>query len=454
MIVILKNIQAESFPEQIAACEKRVPLKAPYKFLTPFLDKHGILRVGGRLEFASVPYSQKHPVLLPKKHIFCEALARYTHWNKHHAGPSLLLALLREQVWIVRGPDLVKDVVRKCYKCHLHSATTGTQIMGQLPSSRVTPAPPFSKCGVDYAGPFHLASRTGRKPQISKSYVCLFVCMATKAIHLEVSSDLSTPNFLAALERFISRRGLPSDIYSDEGTNFVGAKSELEEIQHFLENEETRKSIHSSMTNKHINFHFNPPASPHHGGLWEAGVKRMKFHLRRVVGTRHLTTEEFSTLLCQVEAILNSRPLSPMSNNPNDLHVLTAGHFIIGRPLVALPHPDLGHLPDNRMSRWQLVQKFRQDIWKSWTRDLSTLQPTLKWHVPQKELEVGNLVLVLDDTATLGPQKWKRGRVTAVIPGKEGNSRVYDVRTNITPSNPRGTILRRPIVKLSLLPIH
>jgi hypothetical protein len=247
---------------------------------------------------------------------------------------------------------------------------------------------------------------------------------------------------------------LPSDIFSDEGTNFVGAKNELDEIQGFLSAEGTRKSIISSLAPKGINCHFNPPASPHHGGLWEAGVKKMKYHLRRVIGTRHLTIEEFSTLLCQVEALLNSRPLSPLSNSPNDLHVLTPGHFIIGRPLVALPHPDLGHIPENRLSRWQLVQKFRQDIWKSWTRDLSTLQLTLKWPTKQPELEVGNLVLVLDDTATLGPQKWKRGRVTAVIPGRDTNSRVYDVRTNITASNPRGTVLRRPIVKLSLLPIH
>ena len=414
---ILKIVQAEAFPEELENCSCGLVVKSRMKFITPFLDSDGILRVGGRLENAPIPYTHKHPALLPKNHHVVDVIARYYHNSNLHAGPSLLLSILREQFWPVSGLHLTKRTCRTCVTCHRHRATTATQLMGQLPPSRVNPSPTFNKTGVDYAGPFHMALRRGRKPPIINSYVAVFVCMATKATHLELVSDLSTAAFIAAFTRFISRRGLPADVYSDEGTNFVGAKRELDELLAFVNSPQHTTDMTDFLATKGVNFHTNPPAAPHHGGLWEAAVKSMKFHIKRVMGTRNLTVEEFSTLLCQVEAMLNSRPLTPLSDNPNDVSALTPGHFLIGRPLSALPYPDLSHLPISHLDRWQTVQLLTQQIWDSWTTNyLCLLQSRPKWYTPLPDLVPGTLVLLLDKDSSLAPQQWKLGRVVETFP--------------------------------------
>jgi hypothetical protein len=443
--LIVKVIQAEEFSQELEDCSRSLPLKSHMKFLSPFIDDSGILRVGGRLEKAEISFEKKHPALLPKSHPFTEAYVRHLHLTHLHPGPTMLLSIIREQFWIRRGRDLAAKVTHACVVCHRHRAVKSQQLMSVS-----------SQTGMDYAGPFDLALRTGRKPPMVKAYVALFICMATKAIHLELVSDLSTAAFLAALQRFISRRGCPSNLYSDGGTNFVGAKSELARLRALLESSSHEEAVNHLLTSKGTSFHFNPPAAPHHGGLWEAGVKSMKHHLRRVVGSRHLTTEEFSTLICNVEAILNSRPLTPLTEDPSDCTVLTPGHFLIGRPLVALPHPDLTDINQNRLDRWQMVQVMVQHIWKAWTRDyLSQLrsQTKPKWYTSLPDLIPGTLVLIMDDSA-FGPLHWKLGRITEVYPGDDGKTRACDIRTNITKDKPMGSIIRRVVQKLSPLPIY
>jgi hypothetical protein len=455
LTTIIKLVQAEEFPTEISSCKTLNPVKSKIKFLTPFIDKNELIRVGGRLDAASVSYEKKHPILLPKKHNFVTVLARQYHRANLHAGPQLLISLLRERYWIVRVNDLVKKTVKNCVVCHKHTAVPVTQLMGQYPPARVNPAPTFSQTGVDYAGPFVLALRTGRKAPIAKYHSCLFVCMATKAIHLEPVSDLTTPAFIAAFTRFIGRRGKPSDIFCDGGTNFLGAKNELNEVQALLRSQAHRKAMEEYAVSQGISFHVNPPAAPHHGGLWEAGVKSMKKHLRRVMGSQTLTVEEFSTLLCQVEAILNSRPITPVSTDPNDMTALTPGHFIIGKPLVSIPQADVTHLKQNHLSRSQAVQQMTQHFWKRWSSEyLTLLHSRPKWLHPLPNLDVGLLVLIQNDDGSLGPQQWKLGRIIRVYPGPDGKTRVCDVRTNVTMKNPKGTILKRPVVKLSPLPIY
>ena len=181
------------------------------------------------------------------------------------------------------------------------------------------PVRAFIHIGVDYAGPFHLCLTTGRKPKTMESYVCVFICLSTKAIHLEMSSELSTALFLGALKRFVSRRGVPSTILSDGGRNFLGAKNEIEEIQTFLKSSNFNNAMTKYFVEQEIKFTMNPPYSPHHGGIFEAGVKSFKTHLHRVTQDRRLSIEEFSTLLAEIEAVLNSRPLVPMifKGNPS-----------------------------------------------------------------------------------------------------------------------------------------
>jgi len=217
--------------------------------------------------------------------------------------------------------------------------------MGDLPPPRVNPSPPFSHCGVDYAGPFKIIPYVGRGQKGRKYYVALFICLATRAVHLEYVDDYATSGFVAAFRRFVSRRGLPTDVYSD---NFQGADNELRRafISTIKNSELTTK-----LAMDRIRWHFIPASAPHFGGLWEAGVKSFKHHLKRVVGSHTLSQLEFSTLLCEIEACLNSRPLAPLHDDPETFDALTPGHFLIGRPLLSVPEPSLLDINKNRLSR-------------------------------------------------------------------------------------------------------
>lgn len=169
--------------------------------------------------------------------------------------------------------------------------------MGILPQERTTFSRAFTNTGVDFSGPFDIKSYSGRGCRMSKGYVCLFVCFSTKAIHLEATSDLSTPSFLAAFARFVARRGCPKNIYSDNGTNFVGASRSLRsEFKAFLA--DSREKTVSKYNYQMLTWHFIPAAAPHMGGLWEAGVKSFKSHFKRLLPFISLHLK--SSVLCYV----------------------------------------------------------------------------------------------------------------------------------------------------------
>ncbi|XP_049873589.1 uncharacterized protein LOC126373008 isoform X2 [Pectinophora gossypiella] len=278
-----------------------------------------------------------------------------------------------------------------------------------------------STCGTDFAGPFMISSKKGRGNRVSKSYLCLFVCFSTKAVHLEVVSDLSTAAFIACLKRFISRRGKPHYIYCDNAKNFVGAKNELGRMLR-----SSLRSVYEYTANEGIKFTFNPPYSPTFGGLWEAGVKSAKHHVKRIVGNANLTFEELSTLFTQIEAILNSRPLTPLSHDPNDLSPLTPGHFLIGRPLTSLPAP-----PGDNMklkNRYILIENLRQRFWERWRHEyLSEMQQRTKGRLRNSNLQLGDLVVFKEEN--LPPLKWRLGRAQKLYPGADGVVRVADFLT-------------------------
>ncbi len=233
--------------------------------------------------------------------------------------------------------NLLKHVSRACVHCQHAYAKPLTQLMGLLPSIRTTPAPPFSRTGVDFAGPFTLKIGHIRKPTHVKCYAAVFICMTTKAVLLDLCVSLSTADFLATLSRFTSRRGTPSHIFSDNGTNFQGAREVIRDLQRFHGRRETREAIDKFSTENDINWHHTPPRAPHFGGLWEAAVKAMKAILRKNACPHPLRWEELYTLLVEAEAILNSRPSPLHSEEAAEGIFLTAGHFLIGRPLRAPP---------------------------------------------------------------------------------------------------------------------
>ncbi|XP_018399614.1 PREDICTED: uncharacterized protein LOC108777272 [Cyphomyrmex costatus] len=258
----------------------------------------------------------------------------------------------------------------------------------------------------------------------------------------ELVSDYTSPTFIAAYQRFVSRRGLPTSMYSDNGTTFHGADRELSSAHAAaIRDPNFRNRLASDGTA----WHFLPPASPHFGGLWEAGVKSVKHHLKRCIGLHTLTFEEMSTLLCRIEACLNSRPIAPVSDNIDDYHALTPGHFLIGTSLIAPAEPSVLDLSENRLSHWQMVQQMTEGFWRSWSGDyLHTLQQRPKWRVVQRLAKVGQIVLVRNPLAP--PSQWELGRITACHPGDDNLTRVVTVKTSHSE-------YKRPIAKLCFLPV-
>lgn len=318
--------------------------------------------------------------------------------------------------------------------------------MSALPSVRVNEAKPFAHSGVDYAGPFNLRISKHRGRGTYKGYVAVFVCMTTKAIHLELASDLSTKTFLAAFKRFVSRRGLCSEMYSDNGTNFVGANRELKTM---FEDTMSQISLDAAevLAVDGIKWHFIPANSPHFGGLWEAAVKAFKYHLKRIVDQSILTYEEFYTVLTLIEASLNSRPLCPMSSDPNDIEALTPGHFLTCGPLNAVPEPSVLNVQDNRLDRWKLLAKMHQDFWKVWSKEyLCELQQRpKKWQTQLENLQVGDLVIIKDDR--LPPSNWLLARIKMTHPGADGVVRVVTL-------NHQNGETKRAVNKICRLPIE
>ncbi|XP_066156028.1 uncharacterized protein [Euwallacea fornicatus] len=444
--MLVKTAQRSSFPVELDCLSRGVALHPKDKLLSlsPFLDGEGIMRVGGRLRNSAYQFNKKHPMLLSPKHRLTRMLCEHEHRRLMHAGPQLLLASLREKYWVVAARNLIRAVVRNCVTCSRFNPQYLAPLMGDLPPSRLTGGSVFAFVGVDYMGPLNIRDKRGRGARLSKCYVSVFICFATKALHLELVSDLSSESFLLAFRRFVARRGRPSHVYSDNGTNFVGANRELAELGHFLIKESSK--LANSYAQEGVQWHFIPPQSPHFGGLWEAGVKSVKHHLKRVAGNANLTFEHLITLLAQIESILNSRPLSPLSQDPNDLTPLSPAHFLIGRSLTELPDPDLQHIPANRLSVFQRIQQIKQHFWTRWSKEyVSELQQRVKWKARQQDVQEGVLVLIKDDN--LPPSKWRMGRVVAVHPGQDGVNRVATLRTS-------SGLVKRSFSKICPLPTN
>ncbi|GFV91966.1 cytochrome P450 2E1 [Trichonephila clavipes] len=245
--------------------------------------------VGGRLRHANFAYGHKHPILLPKRHILTDVIVRHYHEMLLHAGTQLVQSCIQEKYWIIGARDIIRHLIRKCIKCCKVRASITNQMMGDLPSSRISPAPAFMRCGVDYAGSFQIKTLKGRGSKSFKTYIALFVCFTTRAIHLELVTDLSADAFIAALKRFIFCRGKCSDIYSDCGSNFVGAKRKLMQFENLAKSDNYNQNVSKFLTDNGFKWHQNIPGAPHMGGLWEAGIKSTKYHLKRVVGETKLT---------------------------------------------------------------------------------------------------------------------------------------------------------------------
>ncbi|XP_046382360.1 uncharacterized protein LOC124153308 [Ischnura elegans] len=443
---LIKAAQSEVFFNELHDLQRKnqVSSKSSLKNLHAFLDENNVIRVGGRISSSNISYSQKHPIVLPPKHHLTKLIVMQEHIRQLHAGPQLLLSSIRQRFWPLSGRNLCRQIVHQCTRCFRSDPKAVPQLMGNLPRQTLEPTRPFLRCGVDYCGPIYVKTSRRRGSQPIKAYISVFVFFSTKAVHLELVGDLTTEAFLGALKRFTSRRGKCSDIYSDNGTHFVGANRELKDLKKVFSSKSHQERLHHYSSSQGINWHFIPPRSPHFGGLWEAAVRSLKYHLRRIVGNASLTYEETYTYLTMIEACLNSRPITQMSSDPNDLNPLTPGHFLIGDALTAIPDPNMIDIPVNRLSRWQHVTRMQQHFWSRWHKEyLSSLQVRPKWTREAPSMQQGDLVLIKEDN--LPPLRWSLGRIVQLHPGEDGVSRVATVRTT-------AGLIRRAVNKLCPLP--
>ncbi|KAJ0169499.1 hypothetical protein K1T71_015086 [Dendrolimus kikuchii] len=421
----IKRCQNQYFDTDLAKYNK-------LSSLNPFRDNNGIWRVGGRLQHASLSEDRKHPILIPRQSHIAKLIIANAHEKTLHGGPQLTINYIHSKYWIVNLRNLVKSYVHKCVTCIRYSSTTVHPLMGQLPTARVTTSRPFLQSGLDYAGPIAVRTTKGRGHKATKGYICLFICMATRAIHLEVVSDLTSDAFLAAFKRFVARRGHCNELWSDNATTFVGADRELKTL---LESERSAVAtdIADWLSTNGTTWHRIPPYSPNFGGLWEAGVKSTKGHLKKVVGDTTLTFEELTTVLAQIEAY------------SDDASPLTPGHFLVGEPLVLIPDANYEYANITSLKRWQLTQRMVQEFWRRWSREyLTQFLQRNKWKERTSEPEIGDIVLVKEDN--LPPARWLYGIITDKHSGLDNVTRVVSLRC-------KDTIIKRPVSKIVKLPV-
>ncbi|XP_066595949.1 uncharacterized protein [Prorops nasuta] len=426
---LIRMIQNERFSAELKCLREALIIKENrLASLNPFLNSDGLICVGGRLRNANMPMSQKHSILLPARSHFTDLIIREYHERYYHARVQTTLYSIRQRFWILDGKNQVRKIVRGCVRCIRFHVKPNEYRMADLPVSRVEISTPFFHTGIDFFGPMFVKERKYRNKNRIKVYGCVFICMASKAVHIEIVSELSSDAFIAALRRFSGRRSTPAHIYTDNGTNFIGANRELRDVYALLESKEFKNKKDEYILKNKINWHFNPPLSPHFGGLWEAAVKSFKHHFKRVIGDKLLTLEEINTFAVEIEAILNSRPLCPISSDPNDPLSLTPAHLLIGKPLIGMTESDVSAIPDNRLNSWRIIQKIRLDFWRRWQLEyLSELQKRSKWFYPGRDVTIGSVVLLIERNQPC--MHWSMGRILEVHPGDNGVVRVVTLRT-------------------------
>lgn len=447
-LCLTRMAQNKMFAAEIQLLQKNKPLPSSSSLITlqPFLDDRQVLRVGGRIQAAGVSFDQQHPIILSAKCKLAQLLAVQLHVENLHVGSQGLLYTMRMKYWPIHGRNLTRRVVHQCMNCFRNKPKPISQIMGQLPIERVNPGRPFETCGIDFGGPITAKEVFVRTQKTHKIYFALFICLRTRAVHLELVSGLSTTDFIAALRRFAGQRGWAKTIYCDNATNFVGSKNEIKALAESF-NYQVAPDIQEFCKTQGVEWKFIPPRSPAFGGIWEAGIKSVKQHIRRVLGPTIPTYEEMLTLLKQIEGCLNSRPISPMSSDPRDPNPLTPGHFLVGGPINSPPDRNYAELKSNRLTRYEQIQKSLQSFWERWRLEyLNTMQQrTKKMCSTEPDLLVGQLCLIKEDN--LPPYTWITGRVIKVHPGPDGRVRVATLMTT------KGE-LKRSIAKLCLLPFE
>lgn len=452
-LVIVKLVQEEAFPDLIKNLkQENATIKTKDSKLcklSPFLDKEGILRVGGRLNHATLHPFVKHPALLPKNSHISSLLVKHFHEKTQHQGRGMTTNELRANGWWILGcSSVVSSHIFKCVKCRKYRRPTEEQKMGDLPQDRLEATPPFTYAGIDCFGPIYV--KDGRKEL--KKYGLLLTCLCSRAIHIEMLDDMTTDAFINALRAFIAIRGNVRQLRCDQGTNFIGARREFTKLMKEMDQERIKSLGCEFLT--------NPPAASHMGGAWERQIRTVRSVLTAILdkSARRLDSSSLRTFMYEVMAVINSRPLTAEHlNDPSGPEPLTPNHILTMKSAVILPPP--GHFVKEDLylqKRWRRVQYLTNEFWTRWKKEyLLNLQSRQKWYRNRRNMKVNDIVLLQEDMAPRN--EWKLARITEVYPGSDDRVRKLKLLVSDTTFDKKGkpttkTVLHeRPVQKVVTL---
>ncbi|XP_068209384.1 uncharacterized protein [Palaemon carinicauda] len=449
---IIRSVQSEVYRVEMDCLQQNepVPKCSQIANLNPFLDEQGILRVGGRIVNSDLSLKEKKPIIVPGRHHTAMLLVRHYHGKVRHQGRHFTDGAVRSAgLWIVGGKRLISSFIHKCVTCRKLKRKTECQIMSDLPEDRLEPSPPFTNVRVDAFGPWRIVSRRTRGGYAnSKRWAILFSCLVTRAVHIELIEEMSSSAFINALRRFISLRGQVKIFRSDRGTNFIGAVDKLRIDSINVEDGPFRKFLYNSGTT----WIFNPSHSSHMGGAWE----RMIGITRRILDSmllnhtgKSLTHDVLNTFLTEVSAIINSRPLVPVSTDPENPLILTPTMLLTQKTDYIFTSDQLGDFNerDLHLVEWKRVQALASIFWSRWRKEyLPLLQQRQKWIEHRRDLVKGDVVLLKDKN--LCRTQWPMGVIMNPLKSSDDHVRKAEVRTIV---NGKPTIYTRPIVDMILL---
>ncbi|XP_071963874.1 uncharacterized protein [Antedon mediterranea] len=389
-IAIIQKAQGDEFSDEIKRLSKGEILstKSNISGLNPRMDADYLLKANGRLSLnEAISYDVRYPIILPRKHHVTKLIVKMYHeLGNHVIGTNHTLSLLSEKYWVQAAREEIRECEKNCMGCRRRLAKQGEQIMAPLPKNRTRneSLKAFTRVAVDYAGPF--LTKQGRRKVQTKRYLCLFTCLSSRAVHLEMAYGLDTDTFLNAFHRFVSRRGKPEEIMSDNGRNFVGADRELKGVLKSLD----KDKIQSVTVVTGIKWSFILPMTPHFGGVHESLIKSANRAIYGVLRNADITDEELHSAFVGAEGILNSRPLTYQSASVKDIIPLTPNHFLHGQMGGNLaPESILDTTVVNPRKRWRRVQELMRHFWNRWLREwLPALNQRKKWREPKRDLRL------------------------------------------------------------------
>ncbi|XP_041974007.1 uncharacterized protein LOC121729533 [Aricia agestis] len=431
----LRRMQEESYSKERKRIEEnRSPAAGDRLASLSVHLEEGLIKLRGRVAAAEdISRETNNPVIMDGSHRYTKLYIQQIHEEMHHGGVEATVNEIRQRFWVTRIRPTVKGVIRACLACRIRRAKPTCPATGDLPVARLAHhARPYTFTGLDYFGPVEVT--VGRHRE--KRWVALFTCLTMRAVHLEVVTSLSADSAIAALRRFVARRGQPTELWSDNATCFKAAEKELQQ-----EWEKYKSEVNA----RRINWRYIPPSAPFMGGAWERLVRSVKESLRVTLHEQHPSDETLYTLLVEAENIINSRPLTYVSVDPEEPEALTPNHILLGSG-CHVPAP--GRFEEEKTSArqlWKRAQHLADVFWRRWVREyLPLLQHRREPHTRGSDPAVGDVVIICD--SNLPRNIWPRGKIKRTYPGKDGVVRVVDVETA------NGHVLRRPTKKIVVLP--